>query len=318
MTDAHDIPTDIDQLPPRKLLITGGTGFIGIPLVTMLSRSGCELTVLTRNKHRAAQEQPATPVQWLESLDELADDAHFDVLINLAGESLAEGRWTDAKKQRLFDSRRQTTIALYELAARLSHKPQYLINGSAVGFYGAQGDQKLNESSAANDSFSHRLCAEWETQADRLQEFGIQVCKLRLGVVLAPKGGAFEQIKQSFRYKLATQMGSGEHYFSWVHRHDLLRIFAFLLSREPEQRLVGPVNATAPAALTYGQLCRELAEHYHTLLKVPLPRALLRPLLGEMADELLLSGQRVEPQRLTQSGFHFRYPDLSTALPTLT
>lgn len=318
MADLRDIPADVDNLPPLKLLVTGGTGFIGTPLVTMLSRCGCELTVLTRNKQRAAQTQPATSVRWIQSLDDLPNNAEVDVLINLAGESLAAGRWTSAKKQRLLDSRLRTTADLHALASRLDHKPKYLINGSAVGFYGPQRSQELDELGAAEDSFSHRLCAQWEAEADRLQEFGTKVCKLRLGVVLAAEGGAFEQIKQSFRFKLATQMGTGEHYFSWIHRHDLLRVFAFLLSREPSQRLVGPVNATAPGAVSYAQLCRELAQHYHTLLTLPLPRLLLSPLLGQMADELLLSGQRVSPGRLTASNFSFRYPDIPTALPTLT
>lgn len=305
-------------IPPLKILITGGTGFIGTPLVTMLCESGCEVTVLTRDRKRASFTQPAAAVTWIESLNALASNSVFDVFINLAGESLAQGRWTDAKKQRLLDSRINVTAALLDLVGRLEHKPAYLINGSAVGFYGPHQDQKLDESSAAVDSFSHRLCAAWEAEADKLGEYGMGVCKLRLGVVLAPSGGAFEQLKRPFRLKVATQMGAGQHYFSWVHRQDLMRIFAFLLARGPEnQWLTGPVNATAPDPVTYHDLCQALAERYRTWLKLPLPAPLLRTMLGEMADELLLTGQRVEPGKLLENGFRFQYPTLKDALTSL-
>lgn len=314
----NDLPPEPVTLAPLRLLITGGTGFIGIPLVTMLCERGCDVTVLTRDRHRAAKSQPAEGVTWLESLNAVPGESEFDVIINLAGESLASGRWTRQKKERLIDSRLSTTAALYDLVERLAKKPEYLINGSAVGFYGPQGEQKLDESSPSVESFSHSLCAAWENEADTFSEFGVAVCKLRLGVVLSAEGGAFAQIKQSFRFKVATQMSTGEHYFSWVHRQDLLRIFEFLLAREPSERLVGPVNATAPGALTYRELCAALAKHYNALVKVRLPAPLLRLLVGEMADELLLTGQRVEPQKLRQHGFSFNFPSLPEALPTLT
>lgn len=314
----NEASPDSIAIPPLKVLITGGTGFIGTPLVTMLSKQDCDVTVLTRDRRKAARSQPEAAVTWIESLNALPSDSVFDVLINLAGESLAHGRWTDAKKQRLMDSRIHTTAALRDLVDRLEYKPAYLINGSAVGIYGPHQEQKLSERSASVDSFSHRLCAAWENEADTFAEHGTEVCKLRLGVVLAANGGAFEQMTRSFRFKVATQMGAGRHYFSWVHRQDLLRIFAFLLAREPEQRLTGPVNATAPGAVTYRTLCDALAEQYHTLIKLPLPGPLLHVLVGEMADELLLTGQRVEPERLLDHGFHFHYPTLAEALPELT
>lgn len=313
-----DLPDESLAMAPLSVLITGGTGFIGNPLVTMLSERGCDLTVLTRNRRRASDRQTAAGVTWIESLNALPVDTVFDAVINLAGESLASGRWTDDKKRRLIDSRVSTTAALYDLVDRLIHKPTYLINGSAVGFYGPQQDQKLDESSGSVDSFSHRLCAAWESEADRFSDFGTKVCKLRLGVVLSSEGGAFAQIKQSFRFKVATQMSTGEHYFSWVHRQDLLRVFEFLLAGNADERLAGPVNVTAPGALTYRELCSALAKHYHTLIKLPLPAPLLRTLVGEMSDELLLTGQRVEPAKLQQRGFTFNHPYLLQALPSLT
>lgn len=314
----NDLPPASFLVPPLRLLVTGGTGFIGTPLVAMLSERGCEVTVLTRDRRKAAEGQSAAGVTWIESLNAVPSDGVFDVIINLAGESLASGRWTQHKKERLINSRLSVTAALYDLVERLATKPGYLINGSAVGFYGPQNNQKLDEASASAESFSHSLCAAWENAADMLAEFGVIVCKLRLGVVLSAKGGAFAQIKQSFKLKVATQMSSGEHYFSWVHRQDLLRVFEFLLSREPSERLSGPVNATAPGAISYRELATELARHYHTWVKLPLPAPLLRILVGEMADELLLTGQRVEPVKLQQHGFTYNFPTLPDALPTLT
>lgn len=310
-------PQASELFAPKTVLITGATGFIGQPLLRMPVAHGCEVTALTRNADLARVRQPSAAVSWISSLATVDDDARFDVIINLAGESLAQGRWTEAKKTRLLNSRIGTTAALYDLVRRLRTRPQYLINGSAVGFYGPHQDQILNEDSASKDSFSHRLCAAWEAEADRVSTLGVDVCKLRLGVVLADKGGAFQQLKLPFQMRLATQMGTGKQYFSWIHRQDLMRVFALLLDRLPEHRLVGPINATAPGAVSYRELTSVLAKHYHTLLTLPLPRLILRPLLGQMADGLLLTGQRVHPDQLLFHGFQFSFPDLATALQEL-
>lgn len=310
-------PQATELFPPKAVLITGATGFIGQPLLSMLIEHGCKVTALTRNVDLARHEQPSAAVSWISSLAAVEHDARFDVIINLAGESLADGRWTEAKKTRLLNSRIGTTAALYNLVQRLQVRPQYLINGSAVGFYGPQQDQILNEDSASRDSFSHRLCAAWEAEADRLSTLGVDVCKLRLGVVLADKGGAFQQLKLPFQMRIATQMGTGRQYFSWIHRQDLMRVFALLLSRQPEHRLVGPINATSPGAVSYKELTSVLAKHYHTLLTLPLPRLVLRPLLGQMADELLLTGQRVQPGQLLHHGFQFDFANLAAALQEL-
>jgi uncharacterized protein (TIGR01777 family) len=303
--------------PAKKILVTGGTGFIGKPLVQMLCDSGCSLKVLTRNPSQARQHQPNANISWVSSFDEIPNDGDFDVLINLAGESLAEGRWTATKKQRLMQSRIGTTSGLYDLVARLARKPEYLISGSAIGFYGPQSDWPLSETSATVDSFSHRLCSAWEAEAQRLTELGVAVCCVRLGVVLAEQNGAFAAIQQSFRVKVATQMGAGKQVFSWVHRRDVLRALAFLLALPPTERLTGPVNLTAPNAINYTELCDKLAQHHRTLVKLSLPSPLLRLILGEMANELLLTGQRVVPQRLLAQGFEFCYPTFDQVLASL-
>lgn len=304
------------RLRGMRILITGGTGLIGSALVPYLHERGCELSVLTRDPRRA-QQRISLPIRWVESMDDLPAEEHFDALINLAGESLAEGRWTAAKKQRLLASRLDTTNKLLAWVERAQHKPDYLINGSAVGFYGPRADEILVETDSGAASFGHRLCAAWESAAEQLTAAGLTVTRLRLGVVFTPEGGAFEQMRKSFDLKVATVMGEGRHFCSWVHRRDLLSIFEFLLSRGPQQRLVGAVNATAPEPVTYAELARQLAQAKKTLLTVQLPPPLLRLALGEMADELLLHGQRVIPERLQQAGFQFAYPTLAKALEDL-
>lgn len=309
-------PGDPAELRGRRILITGGTGLIGSALLPYLHERGCELSVLTRDPQAARRKLPL-PVRWLQQLESLDVGDHFDTLINLAGESLAEGRWTRSKKRRLFASRVDTTQALLAWVERAQRKPDYLISGSAVGFYGPRSAEALTESDSGSASFGHSLCAAWEAAAEQFATAGVAVTRLRLGVVFTRRGGAFEQLRRPFDLRLATVMGEGSHYCSWIHRDDLLRIFDFLLTRPAPQRLTGAVNATAPEPLTYRELAADLARAKGALATVHLPPSLLRLALGEMAEELLLHGQRVVPARLQQAGFHFTYPTFARALGEL-
>src|SRR5690606_363424 len=268
--------------------VTGGTGLIGRPLVQQLLDADCEVSVLTRHVDAARRRQPG-PVQWLSDLKPWPADRGVDIIINLAGESLAEGRWTAAKKARLWDSRIETTKALVRLAGRLQQPPVCLINASAVGYYGPQGDQPLAENSPPVDSFSHRLCRAWETEAERMRKLGVDVVKLRFGVVLSDQGGALQEILKSFSLKVGTTMGTGQQWLSWIHLHDLINVLIFSLQHHQELR--GEVNATAPEPVTYGDLALKIGDRKRPLVMVPLPRPLLRIMLGEMAEELLLTGQ---------------------------
>ncbi len=309
-------PASGAPLAGKRLLITGGTGFIGNALVERLARLGANVTVLTRNALRA-RTRMRVPVRWIEDLALLNAEDFFDFLINLAGESLADGRWTSAKKQRLLDSRLNTTQALLEWVRRTRTKPAYLLSGSAVGYYGPMDARPLTEASPAGVSFGARLCVAWEKAADEFGSEGVAVCKLRLGVVFARRGGAFAQLRRPFDFKVATVMGDGQQYCSWIHRDDLLRAIEFLLSRPAGEWVTGAVNATAPQALTYAALADGLAHARSAWLRMSLPAPVLRALLGEMADELLLSGQNVVPSRLLELGFQFRYPSFAEALPNL-
>lgn len=319
MSQAQPSPSSASSVPlssikPQRLLITGGTGFIGRPLVSRLVEQGCSVVVLTRDPTKAAKLLPdgATAVAELSAIP---TETVFDGLINLAGESLAQGRWTEHKKQRLMHSRIGTTEQLFHWSKQQQTPPRYLINGSAVGFYGPQGDAALVEGSPAQPSFSHDLCAQWEQAAQTFETLGMAVCRLRFGVVLARTGGAFEQIILPYRFKLAPVIGSGEQYFSWIHHRDLMRVFFYLLSQETLP--TGPINATAPEPITYRTMTQTLKEQSHSWLTVPAPAPVMRLMLGEMAQELLLTGQRVVPQRLSQMGFEFEYGDWRSALREL-
>lgn len=308
------IPSEAKRLPGLRILVTGGTGFIGRALVAHLMAAGCGVTVYTRNVARARALRPG-PVQWLEDLAQLPETVVFDVLINLAGESLAEGRWTERKKARLFASRVETTLSLLAWVQRAQTKPRYLLSASAVGAYGHRDATPLDETSPVEPSFGQSLCQAWEAAADRFSAEGLAVCKLRLGVVFARSGGAFEALRRPFDFKVAARMGCGAAYCSWIHRDDLIAAVEFLLLQQPSP--VGVVNLTAPEPLTYADLTRQLGAARRTWLNLPLPAPLLRFLLGEMAQELLLSGQRVLPARLQGLGFQFRYPAFSSALRNL-
>ncbi|MCX2981546.1 TIGR01777 family protein [Halieaceae bacterium IMCC14734] len=294
-----------------NILITGGTGFIGGALVESLAHQCAQVTVYTRD----ASHFDTDSISYITDLDSIADDARFDAFINLAGESLATGRWTDQRKQELISSRVDTTLALVELARRLQYKPSTVLSGSAIGYYGPQQDTELDEAAVANaQGFAQELCVRWEAAAAGFSELGIRLCLLRLGVVLARDGGAMEQLAKSLAFGVGTWLGSGRQWLSWVHRDDVIAAMSFLLA-QPE--LAGVFNLTAPEPVSNRQFCDELCGQRRALLKLPVPGVIMTLALGEMADELLLNGQRVVPGRLQGAGFEFHYPNLREALPDL-
>ena len=292
-----------------RVLITGGTGFIGTMLQQVLSDAGHQLMVLTRQAS-----PPAGLATYLQSLDELRDTAEIDAIINLAGASLADKRWSESYKKTIVDSRLNTTADVVALCRRLNTKPSVMLSGSAIGYYGARGDEELDERSGAGDGFAAQLCSDWESQASVVEALGIRLCLMRLGVVLDRDGGALVEMVRPFRLGVANWIGSGDQYLSWVHRRDVVNAMLFLLEHE---KLHGVFNVTAPQPVTSKEFCGALKAHLRTWITLPMPAAVMRTLVGEMADELLIEGQRVLPQNLLNAGYAFQYPDLEEALPTL-
>jgi uncharacterized protein (TIGR01777 family) len=287
-------------------LITGGTGFIGTALTARLTSAGHRVTVLTRQR-RPDQGQ----VSYIDELAALPAATVIDCVVNLAGASLAGARWSAAYKQTIIESRLQTTGHVVDLIQRLEHKPPVLLSASAIGYYGHHGDEVLDEEGAVAPGFSHELCRQWEAAACAAEGAGVRVCRLRLGVVLDADGGALEEMARPFHFGVANWLGDGSQWLSWVHREDVVNAIRFLHDRSD---LRGPFNITAPEPVTSRGFCAALKQHYRTWLTAPVPAPVMRLMVGEMAEELLLQGQRVVPARLQDAGFTFAYPSLESAL----
>lgn len=313
-----------------RIAVAGGTGFLGRPLGEALLRDGHELLLLTRAPSRSAARdvarlrtvawQPGLPAAqpqlghgaaqagiagaWAEQLDGV------DAVINLAGEPIAERRWTAAQKRRIRDSRVNATMALAEAMARLPRKPSVLVNASAVGYYGPHGDEALDESAPAGGGFLAETCRAWEAAALRAESSGVRVVRLRIGVVLARGGGALAKMLPPFRAFLGGPLGSGRQWLSWVHRDDVIGLIRWALT---DGRVRGAVNATAPAAATMRDFAAALGRALRRPSWLPTPGFALRLLLGEMS-EMLLTGQRVVPAAAQRLGYTFLHPSLHGAL----
>jgi uncharacterized protein (TIGR01777 family) len=290
-----------------NFLVTGGTGFIGSRLVQRLLTDGHNVAVLTRNRHKASQKFPGS-VRTVESLEELRSIP--DVIVNLAGITPGSRRWTAKFKQKLIESRVQTTNRLVEYIASSSIKPRVLISGSAVGYYGAHRDTALDESDAWGKEFQSLLCKSWEDAGIKAERFGGRVCLLRMGVVLGTGGGALKGLLPLFKLGLGAYLGDGRQWISWIHIQDLMEIILHLAAHET---LVGAFNATAPNPETNRNLAMKLGAVLGRPVILRIPGWMVRVKMGEVAH-LFLTGQRVLPTRLLESGYTFRYPELTSAL----
>jgi uncharacterized protein (TIGR01777 family) len=292
-----------------KILVTGGTGFIGKALVKTLVGEGHQVTVLSRSPEKV--EQVCGPeVIGLGHLSILKPETSFDVIVNLAGAPIFDARWNEARKRLIRESRIGLTEQLIDCIGRMTVKPKLLISGSAIGYYGDQGDQVLTEVSSVRSDFSHRLCADWERAANRATQFGVRVCLMRSGLVIAEGGGLLQRMLLPFRLGLGGRLGSGKQWMSWIHRQDWIRIALMMMADESMQ---GPYNAVAPNPVTNRQFTSRLAHCLHRPALFPVPAFVLKLLLGEMS-ELILGSQRVLPERLLLHGFMFQHPDLEGAL----
>lgn len=292
-----------------KFLITGGTGFIGEPLCRTLIQHGHELLVLSR---RPAQHQPSagtTSLSW-DSPGWPQAAQGCDGIINLAGEPIAAARWSPKQKSLIRESRLAATRRLVEAVARWPKKPAVLVNASAIGYYGARGDEPLTEADEPGQGFLAETCRAWEAEALRAESFGVRVVRLRLGLVLGPGGGALSKMVPPFQWFMGGPVGTGRQWVSWIHRDDVVGLIEWALS---SVLIHGAVNATAPEPVTMREFCRCLGAALHRPSWAPVPAVALRTLLGEMAD-LLLTGQRVIPHVALQRHYPFTYPALLPAL----
>ena len=300
--------------PPHKsLLLTGGSGFIGSHLVPVLHAQGYAITVLTRNPDKTARHFNYA-VTTVEQLDDLQDD-NFDVVINLAGQGITDKRWTPEIKKQLRDSRIITTRKLINYLQNKNKKPELLISGSAVGYYGLRdSDELLDETSSTDASFSSRLCADWEAEARHAETLAIRPCYLRTGIVLGKNGGALRKMLPPFKIGLGGPMGSGRQWMSWIHIDDLL---AIVLCAINNKEIKGAINATAPNPVTNKTFSSILGRRLKRPAFLSMPAFILKLMLGEMAVELLLSGQRVIPNKMLDAGYKFQYVELEEALSDL-
>jgi len=292
-----------------SVLITGATGFIGVPLCRQLLARGARLMVLTRDSERARQ-RLGTEIATVTQLDQLSDEVPH-TLINLAGEPLASGRWSAARKEEFRRSRIGTTEALWQWFGQRGQYPQQVISGSAIGWYGDSLTAGFTEDSPPGAGFAADLCQQWESAALAAEPLGVRVVLLRLGVVFGRDGGALTEMLRSFRFGVGSWVGSGRQWLSWVHRRDVVESILFLLTSDDAS---GAFNVTAPRPVTHRDFAAAAAERKPTLFSAAVPGPLLRAMVGEMAEELLLKGQRVLPERLEAAGYNFRFASLEAAL----
>jgi uncharacterized protein (TIGR01777 family) len=302
----------VAALPARQtVLVTGATGFIGTRLVAGLTRAGHHVIALVRNPAR--MELPA-PVTLITSLDQLGADAAIDAVVNLAGEPIGNGLWTEAKRREIIASRVETTRSIVKLMARLARKPKILVSGSAIGWYGLWQDQALTESAKSHPCFSHALCEAWEKAAQPAEELGVRVVYLRIGLVLGTEGGFITRMLTPFEFGLGGPLGNGRQWMSWIERDDLIRLIAHVIAATD---LSGPVNATAPLPVTNDKFTHELGRRLHRPTLFRVPGGLLRRLGGDFANELLLGGQRVLPYKALSNGFKFKHESLRSAFEAI-
>ena len=295
-----------------KILITGGTGFIGRTLCHQLLDSGHELIVLSRRPEQVTN-LCGESVTAISNLEDLSSEEIINAIINLSGEGIADRLWTKKRKQKLLDSRINVTKQLIAYVASTRQKPSVMISGSAVGYYGSDAETELNETTDNPDDFAQQLCKQWEAAAEAVKEHGVRLCIIRIGLVIGRDGGFVKRMLLPFKLGLGGRLGNGQQWMSWIHKEDLITIIETLLSAS---ELEGNFNATAPQPVTNAEFSACLANNLHRPAIFPVPAIVLKLLLGEMS-ELLLGGQKVLPERLREQEFPFQYKSLDSALKAI-
>jgi uncharacterized protein (TIGR01777 family) len=299
-----------------QIVMTGGTGFIGRPLCAALCQEGHRVTILTRRiEAQRSSDSTVTAIEWngreAGAWERCLEGA--DAVINLAGAPIADGRWNDARKQLLMESRVLTTRLLVEALSRRSSKPRTLINASGIGYYGASDDRLLDEGAARGQGFLADLCLAWEAEALRAAEFGVRVVMLRTGMVLEQDGGALPKMLLPFRLFAGGPILPGTQWVSWIHRLDHIGLIKWAITTPS---VSGPVNAVAPEAVTMKQFCGSIGRILHRPSWLPVPGFALQMALGELGT-LMTTGQHVTPAKALSRGYVFRYPKLESALQAI-
>lgn len=297
----------------ESVLIAGGTGLIGERLAQLLTQEGYKVSFLSRKKHNHGN---ISVYEWDIDRNIIDENAILcaDYIINLAGEGIADKRWTEERKKRIIESRTKSSDLLLKTCQKLNHFPKAYISAAAIGFYGNRGNEILDEESAQGSGFLAQSCIEWENAAIHWNENGVRTVICRIGVVLSIRGGALAETLKPIKFGLATYFGNGKQYVSWIHLDDLCGI---LLRTLEDEEMQGIYNAVAPNPVSNKEFTKCLSKAYPTpSLLVPVPSFVLRLMLGETAD-LVLSGSIVSSAKIEHQGFVFQFPDLSIALKDL-
>ncbi|MDU0112569.1 TIGR01777 family oxidoreductase [Psychrosphaera aquimarina] len=287
-----------------NILITGGTGFIGSALCSFLIADGHTLVVVSRSIKRNHSN-----ITYVTQID---NSMQFDVVINLAGEPIANKCWSHSQKSKIQDSRINTTTHLIDYFKNTRLKPSLFISGSAIGFYGINTtNQDINETAKGDDSFSSTLCKEWETTALAAQALGIRTCLLRTGIVLGKKGGALNKMLPPFKLGLGGKIGSGQQWMPWIHIDDMVGLITLCIDNK---NINGAINCTAPFPVTNSAFTKALSLAVNRPTLLPIPAWLIKLLMGQMGQELLLSGKKVVPAKALASGYQFKFEQINDAL----
>jgi len=300
-----------------KILITGSTGLVGTAITQDLQLGGHTVCRLVRpgTTTQAASPSHGFDVNWNPATGELGGAAvDADAVVNLAGASIAEGRWTPQRKALLRSSRVDTTRALVQALAKMSARPRVLVSASATGIYGNRGDETLTEASQSGNDFLSELAKEWESEAIKAEALGIRVVRARFGVILSKHGGALPQMMRPFQFGVGGKIGTGKQWLSWITLDDTVGILRLALENA---NITGPLNVVSPRPVTNAAFTKILAAALHRPALFPAPAFALRLILGEMADSLLLSSQRVQPAQLQKLSYQFHHPDLVAALAAI-
>ncbi len=299
-----------------RILITGGSGLIGRALMANLAHNGNEVTILSRRPERVIRLPEGVLVKWwdghtTEGWGPLVEGA--DAIINLAGENIGSGRWTDEHKRRILESRLNAGQAVVQAVEAATHKPRVIIQASGIGYYGPRGDEEITEETAAGHDFLAQVAVEWEASTAPLETLGVRQVVIRTGVVLSTAGGALPRMLLPFRLFAGGRLGSGRQWFPWIHIADEVAAIRFLIENETAS---GPFNLTAPVPLSNAEFSHLLGEQLKRPALMPTPAFALRLVFGEMAT-IILDGQRAIPRRLLQLGFTFQFTEARPALKAL-